>query len=377
MRLNRALPLLALFTGCAQDYEIVNEPVDVDPGDVTECDFTKYEQTDFYEYDCNPVFTSSGESWAGDIGSIGFHTTEVSGHPFYQMWYSADTTNGSAYQIGYAISGDGTNWDTHPSNPLLTAAPGAWDQDSMSGLQVLWDEDESLYVMTYQGVTLPTDAFDPGRWGMGVATSDDGVRWAKHPANPVIDFNDPIVSDTLSPCWPLTLTKRVGSYISYVGASAPDPFGFGQPRCDVYTSVGTGLSNWSFTPSPALVAGAWYDASGILAADIVEFEGQFYMFYIGFEEWVDSGLGYVSTNKPHIALATSSDGATWTKWAGNPILSPEVSVDARSIGAEVIGSRIHIWVSSYYEELDTNAVGYFLYEPNRDAPADADTDTAE
>ena len=28
--------------------------------------------------------------------------------------------------------------------------------------------------------------FDIGQWGMGIATSADGVTWSKHPANPVI-----------------------------------------------------------------------------------------------------------------------------------------------------------------------------------------------
>lgn len=366
--------------GCKQEYDIINEPVDVDPGDITECDFTRIDQTDYYRYDCNPVFQATDEAWAGDIGSVGFHTSDVAGHPFYQIWYTADATSGAAYEIGYAISGDGTNWDTHPNNPLIRATPGAWDQDAMDALQVLWDEDESLYVMTYQGITLPTSDFDPGQWGIGVATSDNGVSWSKHPANPVIDFNDPSVSATVSPCWPLTLTKQGGNYISYVGGS--DPFGSifgGEPRCDVYTAVGNGLASWSFSASPVLAGGAWYDAAGVLAADVVQFEGTWYMFYVGFEDWTPTGQGGVITaTTPHVAVATSSDGVTWTKSPNNPL--PLALVDgqgARNISAEVVGERIHIWLGDEYPDIG-NAIGYFLYDPHRDEVSEpADTGTVE
>ncbi|MFT6161791.1 MAG: hypothetical protein ACJAZO_004514 [Myxococcota bacterium] len=379
MRTNNLLLLLVAASACTNETGITPAEVNIDPGEVTECDFTLMEETDFLEYDCNPVFQSTGEEWAGDIGSIGFHTTQVSGHPFYQMWYTADATSGAAYELGYAISGDGTNWDTHPGNPMIRATPGTWDQDAMDALQVIWDEDESLYVMTYQGITLPQNEFDPGQWGIGVATSDDGIRWGKHPANPVIDFNDPAVSATVSPCWPLNLTKRAGSYISYVAAS--DPLGgmFGNPRCDVYTAVGNGLADWNFSPNPSLQAGDWYDAAGIVAADVVEFNDQFYMFYIGFESWTPTGQGNVITaTSPHVAMATSPDGSFWTKYPGNPLpLSKDIGTGARAIGAEVVGTRVHLWVNDYYTDLEANAVGYFLFDPNRDEePVDAPTEPA-
>ena len=104
MRTSSVLTLALVFTACEQEYEIVNEPVDVDPAEVTECDFTQVESSDFFAYDCNPVFQGTGEAWSGDIGSIGFHTTQVSGHPFYQMWYTADATSGAAYELGYELA---------------------------------------------------------------------------------------------------------------------------------------------------------------------------------------------------------------------------------------------------------------------------------
>ena len=51
--------------------------------------------------------------------------------------------------------------------------------------------------MLYQGFTLGTGELDPetfevdnGIWGMGVATSPDGLVWTKAGNNPVINFTD-------------------------------------------------------------------------------------------------------------------------------------------------------------------------------------------
>ena len=38
--------------------------------------------------------------------------------------------------------------------------------------------------MTYQGVTLGVDDFDEGTWGLGIASSKDGVAWEKRSENP-------------------------------------------------------------------------------------------------------------------------------------------------------------------------------------------------
>ena len=74
--------------------------------------------------------------------------------------------------MGYAISSDGTNWETHPNNPLFESDPNGWDKDSVAGQVIVWDPIEKEYVMAYQGFTLGTgeidwDTFetDNGTWG--------------------------------------------------------------------------------------------------------------------------------------------------------------------------------------------------------------------
>jgi hypothetical protein len=359
--------VVAALAACKQDFELIGEPPDVDPGDVTECGFTRIEGTDFSRYDCNPVFESTGEDWSGQVGSIGFHATDVVGHPFYQMWYTAEGTDGSNYKMGYAVSGDGTNWDTHTGNPLLSSQTGAWDEDIMDGLQVVWDPTGRQYVMTYQGAKLgdPNDPFDAGIWGMGVATSGDGVTWAKHPANPVIDFNDPFVSATHQMCWPMALSAGAGGgFVSYVAAS--DPLGglFGDPRCDIYAATGS-LSDWTISSVPALAGGSSYDAAGYTSASVAELDGVQYMFFIGFETWTPAGGNVITATGSNVGLATSTNGTTWVKSPENPLpLKFEVpGEEVRAIRAQTVGTRIHLWISDYYEDIGEHAVGYFLFEP--------------
>lgn len=352
---------LLLLGACASDYELTGEPPEVDPGDVTDCPFTPISGTQLSAYDCNPVFSSSAAG--AQVTSVGFLSTPVVEHPFYQIWYVASTSSG--YDLRYAISPDGTNWEEHPDNPLLVSQPGAWDQDSMDAVQVVWDPAASQYVMAWQGITFPTSVFDPGKWGLGVATSPDGVAWTRHPANPVIDFTaaDPF-SGQPTPCWPLTITQGDFGLTGYIAAGVQDIFGTGDQTCDVYTATASNLSSWNMGGSPVMRAGGAYDTAGIAAASVVEYEGTLYMFYIGFEDWIQ-GSGYVSSKYHNLLMATSTNGGqSWTKAPDPfPISLTEEGVIS-GIGAQVIGHRIHLWVTDYYESEGGQAIGYFLYEPD-------------
>jgi len=54
----------------------------------------------------------------------------------------------------------------------------------------------------------------------------------------------------------------------------------------------------------------------------------------------------------------------WERTANKPLpLHKSESLGARIVAAEVVGSRIHLWVSDYYEAEEAWGVGLFLYEP--------------
>ncbi|MSP57182.1 MAG: hypothetical protein EXR69_16530, partial [Myxococcales bacterium] len=91
--MHRAFFPLLLSVACQPDYALNAGPPDVNPADITECAFTQLVDgdgvaTNFWSYDCNPVFTTTGEDWAPQIGSTTFMVTDVLGHPFYQLWYT-------------------------------------------------------------------------------------------------------------------------------------------------------------------------------------------------------------------------------------------------------------------------------------------------
>jgi len=356
------LLLCSLVTaGCAKDYEIVPKAPDVDPGEVTPCGFTTIPGTKLSEYDCNPVFDGSGEDWGEYVGSVGFHTVEILGHPFYQIWYTAtpDEDDGGWWGLGYAMSDEGTDWEAHPSNPVMESMSSTWDEDGMTGLDVVWDPTGGRYVVTYQG--LKYDNFGGlASLGFGVATSDDGVRWSPHPDNPVIDF---MVDDGYpSICWPLTVSANDGGgFTGYMAAqSAAD-----DDACQIYAAQSDDLSEWTLLDRPVVEGNSDdFDFMGSVGADIVKLGGTQYLFYVGFAEWENHG-SYRTASSRTLSLATSDNGISWNKHGENPLpigRTDEGRVSA--VAAQVVGERIHLWVTDYYPELGRSAVGYYLFEPD-------------
>lgn len=363
----------ALFclSACASDYELKGKRPDVDPGDVTDCPFTPISGTQVSSYDCNPVFTNTGENWGGDVGSIGFHVTEVLGHPFYQMWYTSSSSSSfGGISMGYAVSSNGTDWTPHPSNPLLSTDPSGWDKDSIAGQVVVWDPIDSHYVMAYQGFTLGTNEFDPGVWGLGIATSPDGKNWTKSARNPVINFTtdfDILFGGALiQPCWPLTITiTERGALKGYIAAAKAEEAFLGmEAACHIYEMNGLDAETWIINDQrPVMEANTSYDTMGVASAAVVDFDGMLYMFYVGFTDWVQF-TGYQSAQNLTLNLATSADGGgTWTKDPNNPIpVNLTNPGQISDVGAQVVGSRILLWVTDSYE--GENSVGYFYYEPD-------------
>jgi len=348
--------LALMLGGCASDYEI-NAPIDVDPADVTDCGFTRVEQTDFYRYDCNPVFTSTGEGWASQIGHTAFHVTTVLGHPFYQLWYvgGEEETQFGGYSFGYAVSDAGTEWESSSLNPLFESpTDNAWDKDAMDAMQVIWDEETAQYVMLYQGINLSQNS-----WGMGVATSADGLGWDFLPGNPVIDLLQP-QGNVMGYCWPLGLSKGiVAGFSGYVsGYRSPDG------PCEAFRINGINIATWQPTENRVLAAGNFgeFDDQGFVSLSTAKLGDTHYMFYAGFGDWVVQ-QGYKSTKNHYLGMATSNDGETWNK-TGEVIpvhMTPEGMVT--SVAAHTVGDRIHLWITDEYD--GSSAVGYFLFDPNR------------
>lgn len=341
------------------------EPVDVDPGDVTDCAFTRVDDTDFYAYDCNPVFTTTGEDWAPYVGSTAFNVTYVMGHPFYQLWYVAYDEDDS-YAVGYAVSNNGTDWEPYPDNPLVSqegAKP--FERHVMQANQVLWDPDRGLYVMIYSGLNYSGTSDG----GTGVLTSPDGIDWERIDANPVLWANDTGVDGISGFCWPLDINLH--SQSGYTGFIAGSRSASGP--CEGYRLDASGPADWTVDEDIAFPAGddGEWDDEGLISLNEAELDGDHHLFYVGFGKWTEDRLNNVriATNS-YVGWARSSDGFDWEK---EPEVVPIHQTEEGEVGAVAavtVGSRIHLWVTDNYD--DTTGVGLFLYDPHAAAAEDGE-----
>jgi hypothetical protein len=138
-------------------------------------------------YDCNPVFSGTGEDWAPNLISVGYNAQMVMGHPFYQIWYSAaNPETESAYSLGHAILSNGTTWQTQPSNPLFEEpVKGGWDKDQMSTIKPIWDPKRRRYYLMYQGINYPKSTVK-----LGLLESADGISWQQSAHSPLLDLSE-------------------------------------------------------------------------------------------------------------------------------------------------------------------------------------------
>lgn len=345
--------------GCQAEYGIV-APVDVHPEEVTECAFEAVDGAPEVErYTCNPVFVATDEPWAQNLTASTFGETRVLDHPFYQLWYFSAPDDGP--QAGYATSADGTEWTPYPDNPQWpNVAPDAWDGGMVQNAQVDYDPALDAYVMLYGGVSKDLSFF-----GLGVATSGDGHTWAHAPSNPVIDLR--LLFGGVQIAWPMALDiDEAGTVSAYLAA----------------TSDGDHLGMYRYTtPDPAawLTAGEEvlapgkadkFDDQGFLDAAVAELDGVQYLFYVGFGRWEDGPQEGVRIERDSfVGVATSRDGGrSWTR-EDTDALPIHVAKDGEvsAIAAQTVGSRILLWVTDYYPDLDEHGVGYFVYTPGGSA----------
>jgi predicted GH43/DUF377 family glycosyl hydrolase len=192
------------------------------------------------------------------------------------------------------------DWTKYPSNPVVDAgAPGSWDENYVIFPSVI--KEGNSYMMWYRGV----DA--GGARGIGLANSGDGVIWTKDSANPVLEPGG-------SGSWDESINsarviKDSPIYKMWYAASE-DAMRIG------YATSDDG-KNWSKHPDNPVLdvggAGAW-DEREVTCPHIIKDGMTYKMWYTGKDNDDNYGLGY----------ATSSNGTVWTKYSGNPVLTPGV-----------------------------------------------------
>lgn len=134
------------------------------------------------KYSENPIMGPGTAAWEAG-GPWSFFVVPVSPSGGYRAWYSAVDAGLLKGAIGYATSADGIYWvkDT-VNNPVLSEAPGQWDDTEPGPVQIFHIAGSRYYYMWY--AALPSGLASRN---VGVAISNDGgATWDKYPGNPVL-----------------------------------------------------------------------------------------------------------------------------------------------------------------------------------------------
>jgi predicted esterase/predicted GH43/DUF377 family glycosyl hydrolase len=285
-------------------------------------------QTTFNKYVNNPVFEPSPTGW--DSRAIE-NQTIIYKDSIYHMWYNGSDLEDYYWRwnVGYATSKDGLNWNKNSQNPVLEAGKDyQWDK-GIGWPVVLYDS--GVYHMWYAGFN-QLYSFD-----IGYATSPDGINWTKHPDNPVMKKG-------LSGSWesgfilPSSVIKdENGFYMWYLGAITPASIKVG------YATSQDGI-NWDrYNQNPLSdLDPIWMYGDGHANCDVIKKDGIFHIYYFYGKPWTEF-TDHDYNPEMWIGYATSTDGIGWEIQPENPILkSSYFNWDIPWIGAIIEPPRILI-----------------------------------
>ena len=210
--------------------------------------------------------------------------------------YEADTWTRDIDQ--YVTVLDGTNGQT---------IPGDWDGDAVRYPMVI--EHEEGYRMYYNNGELGG--------AIGLASSPDGVTWARNPANPILTPGQPGEWDDARLEAPFVLRMGVNDYKMWYS---------GYEGCGIGLATSSDGVNWTRYPGNPVLAVGDQDWNNICVQHpSVMYEGgqyKMWMMTVG-----DAGTGW----QPTYSYATSPDGIAWTWHPANPVFQMQPANEWESI----------------------------------------------
>ena len=237
--------------------------------------------------------TNVYSSWIeGDSSALRGHASSRSNFPLPgEIWNGL--MMGDFAPEGYRV----TQFTRYGSSPVIeTGSAGSWDSSDVAVDSVLIEA--GVYHLYYTGSS------DGQTWNIGHATSSDGIHWVKDEFNPVMTnaMNFHVINeDSLFKAWYTDLSSF--------------------PYSVRYATSNNG-HNWAQGwEGPVLsVASSGWDSLSLNAGPVIHNSSGYSMWYAGTSDGVTWSVG----------LATSQNGAVWTRYVGNPVLENDPLVDWRS-----------------------------------------------
>ncbi len=212
-------------------------------------------------------------------------------------------------------------------NPLLThGQSGSIDQLKI-GPRAILRVAPNDWRMWYEAAPSGNKSFT------AYATSSDGLTWTRYGGNPVMSPSatwEGGSGNLEGEVSPTSILKEKGLYkLWYHGFNAGT-------RQIGYATSPDGIQWTKYAGNPIVSpgpGGAW-DAGSVCEPNVVHVGGQYFMYYSR------------CTGAGGIGLATSSDGVSWTKYAGNPVVATGSGWDSAQIdwgGIYHDGQQFHMW----------------------------------
>jgi hypothetical protein len=289
-------PILKVGPGSAWDNNAVGNPVIIFNG----TGYMMWYGGQDIDYKIGLAESTDGISWTKYAGNPVLDLGPASGWDgkyvrpggvifdgeIYHMWYRGFHGTSTDWNTGYATSTDGKNWIKHPNNPVLRTGSSTsdWDYHFTVIDEIYFDG--LRYHAWYTGLA----EFIPNvkaPYQMGYAISYDGVKWTKHPNNPVFAGYQGYYNGYNGHC----VLIQNGRYLGWYNNKA-----FGGGPLNIYHATSDNGINWiEYTNNPVLdkgPSGRW-DDSRVYSPKVIFKDKQYWMYY--------SGLG----SNPQIGLAKS------------------------------------------------------------------------
>ena len=200
-----------------------------------------------------------------------------------------------------------TQWVKYAGNPIISPAqinPGSSEFSYWQAWMPTVFYDDGLYRMWYVA-----DGYAPYRgWSIGHAISENGLDWYHYEKNPLMVQTLPFESQYL---WHGTILKDGAQYrLYYAGYSSTTQ------KWSVGLASSTDRIHWTKLSTPVLTGGetgSW-DVSGVYTPFVIKEEGIYKMWFAG-----------VNPSSQAVGYAISTNGLSWEKYSGNPVLTANPS----------------------------------------------------